>query len=104
MQTLNEYTFLARRREPLLSYAIYLESKHGMEEGIGMVAAGLLQPAEVLRDVPPENFMTATRERAWDGIDLLSLAYSAGHATADLRALYPTILEYWEEFTNYDRA
>ena len=104
MQTLDEHTFLSRRREPLLSYAIYLESKHGIEEGIGMVAAGLSQPAEVLRAIAPENFMTATRQRAWDGIDLLSLAYSAGHTTADLRALYPTVLEYWEEFASYDRA
>lgn len=97
MQTLDEHTFLSRRREPLLSYAIYLESKHGIEEGIGMVAAGLSQPAEVLRAIAPENFMTATRQRAWDGIDLLSLAYSAGHTTADLRALYP---RYWNTGTS----
>lgn len=104
MQTLDEQDFLAKCREPLLSYAIYLESKHDMEEGIGMVAAGLLQPAQVLRAIPPENFMTATRQRAWDGIDQLSLAYSAGHTTADLRALYPTILEYWEEYAKYDKV
>ena len=104
MQTLDEHTFLARRREPLLSYAIYLESKDSQDECFDMVEAGLQQPAEVLQNIPPENFMTATRQRAWDGIDLLSLAYSAGHTTADLRALYPTILEYWEEFASYDRA
>ncbi|MED5616881.1 PoNe immunity protein domain-containing protein [Janthinobacterium sp. P210005] len=104
MQTLDEHTFLARRREPLLSYAIYLESKDSLDECFDMVEAGLQQPAEVLQNIPPENFMTATRQRAWDGIDLLSLAYSAGHTIADLRALYPTILEYWEEFANYDRA
>ena len=104
MQTLDEHTFLARRREPLLSYAIYLESKDSQDECFDMVEAGLQQPAEVLQNIPPENFMTATRQRAWDGIDLLSLAYSAGHTTADLRALYPTVLEYWEEYASYDRA
>ncbi|MGK5042609.1 hypothetical protein ACQ4WQ_19970 [Janthinobacterium sp. GB1R12] len=93
MQTLNEHTFLARRREPLLSYAIYLESKDSQDDCFDMVEAGLQQPAEVLQNIPPENFMTATRQRAWDGIDLLSLAYSAGHTTTDLRALYPTILD-----------
>ena len=104
MQTLNEHTFLARRREPLLSYAIYLESKDSQDECFDMVEAGLQQPAEVLQNIPPENFMTATRQRAWDGIDQLALVYSAGHTTAELRALYPTILEYWEEYANYERA
>ncbi|UQV44676.1 DUF1911 domain-containing protein [Janthinobacterium lividum] len=44
-----------------------------MEEGIDMVATGLLQPVAVPRDTAPENFMTATRQRAWDGVDQLSL-------------------------------
>lgn len=104
MQTLDEKTFLASRRELLLSYAIYAESKNSHDEGFNMVEAGLQQPAEVLKNIPPENFMTATRQRAWDGIDWLTLAYSAGHTIADLRALYPTILKYWEEFAKYDTA
>ncbi|UQV44673.1 DUF1911 domain-containing protein [Janthinobacterium lividum] len=104
MQTLDEKTFLASRRELLLSYAIYVESKDSQDECFDMVEAGLQQPAEVLQNIPPENFMTATRQRAWEGIDQLTLAYSAGHTTADLRALYPTILEYWEEFARYDTA
>lgn len=61
MQTLNEQDFLASRREPRLSYAIYLESKDSQDEGYDMVEAGLQQPAEVLQNIPPENFMTATR-------------------------------------------
>ncbi|QKY08337.1 PoNe immunity protein domain-containing protein [Janthinobacterium lividum] len=102
MQTLDEQDFLARRREPRLSYAIYLESKESQDEGYDMVEAGLQQPEEVLRNIPPENFMTATRQRAWDGIDQLALAYSAGHHLDELRASYPTILGYWLAFARYD--
>ncbi len=104
MQTLNEEDFLARRREARLSYAIYLESKESQDECYEMVAAGLQQPAHVLQHIPPENFMTATRERAWDGVDQLALAYSAGHALDELRAAYPTILGYWLAFARHDMA
>ena len=104
MQTLNEQDFLARRREPRLSYDIYLESKESQDEGYDMVAAGLQQPVEVLENIPLENFMTATRQRAWDGIDQLALAYSAGHALEELRAAYTTILGYWLAFARHDMA
>ena len=104
MQTLNEGDFLARRREARLSYAIYLESKDSQDECYDMVAAGLQQPAHVLQHIPPENFMTATRQRAWDGVDQLALAYSAGHLLDELRAAYPTILAYWLAFARYDMA
>ena len=88
MQTLNEEDFLARRREARLSYPIYLESKESQDECYDMVAAGLQQPAEVLQHIQPENFMTATRERAWDGVDQLALAYSAGHPVDELQQGY----------------
>ena len=104
MQTLNERDFLARRREARLSYAIYLKSKESQDECYDMVAAGLQQPAHVLQHIPPENFMTATRQRALDGVDQLALAYSAGHALDELRAAYSTILAYWLAFARYDMA
>jgi len=70
MQTLNEQDFLARRREPRLSYAIYLESKESQDECYDMVEAGLQQPADVLQNIPPENFMTATRVTTQNSIRL----------------------------------
>ncbi|WP_258194714.1 DUF1911 domain-containing protein [Janthinobacterium sp. PAMC25594] len=88
MQTLNEQDFLARPREARLSYAIHLESKESQDECYDMVAAGLQQPAHVLQHIPPENFMTATRERAWDGVDQLALACSAGHLVDELQQWY----------------
>lgn len=48
--------------------------------------------------------MTATRQQAWDSVDQLALAYSAGHALDELRAAYPTILAYWLAFARYDMA
>lgn len=44
----------ARHREPRLSQAIDLESKERQDRGYDIVAAGLQQPAEVLRNIPPE--------------------------------------------------
>ena len=85
--------FFGQAQGTAASYAIYLESKDSQDECFDMVEAGLQQPAEVLQNIPPENFMTATRQRAWDGIDLLSLAYSASHTTTAICARY--IPRYW---------
>ncbi len=48
--------------------------------------------------------MMATRRRAWDGLNYLATAYSAGHETSEISAFYPKVLEFWEEYAKYDKA
>ena len=48
--------------------------------------------------------MEATRGRAWEAIDHLTMCYSAGHSLTELRSFYPTALEYWEAYAKYHTA
>ena len=96
--------FKQTKRELMLAYTDYEENFNDALETFSIVASSLAQPIEILKNVPAENFMVATRRRAWDAIDHLTMCYSAGHSLTELRSFYPTVLEYWESYAKYDKA
>ncbi len=103
-KTLTQEEFKISKRESLLDFDTYEENFNGALDTFEILNKSFQQPPEVLKKIPAENFMVATRRRAWEGINYLATAYSAGHAISEISEFYPKVLEYWEEYAKYDKA
>ncbi|WP_047394098.1 PoNe immunity protein domain-containing protein [Chitinibacter sp. ZOR0017] len=102
MQLYDADELIAKKREPLLDYAEHYDfTVPGAIETYDLVAQGLVLRGDI--DFNKAHRMTSTRRRAWDALEHLSIAYSAGNPLDELRAFYPTVLEYWEVYAKYDR-
>jgi hypothetical protein len=101
MEKFDAETFATAKREKLLDYKNYSFKFDEDLETFQMVSEDMSQPAEVLATIPPSNLMVATRARAWQAVKHLQDLYSAGHGVAHIRALYPSSIEYWEDYAHY---
>lgn len=104
MEKFDALSFGKTKREKLLDFKIYSYNFDDNVETFEMVSEDIAQPSEVLATIPLSNLMEATRERAWQAVDHLQNCYSAGHDLASLRRIFPTFIEYWEEYAHYSQA
>lgn len=95
--------FKNRKREKLLDYKVYENNFKEVLLTFDALKKSFEQPAETLQKIPPANFMSATRLCAWDAIDHLASAYSAGHSISDLRTFYPIALGYFDTYSIYSK-
>lgn len=103
MKKLELNTFSEIKREKLLDYKVY---EYGFDTAtlktFKKVGEGLAK-ALAAGNIPAVNLMAGTQERAWQTVGHLSNCYSAGHNFDELRAFYPTALEYWESYAHFSR-
>ena len=103
MQTYTVDELTIRKREPLLDYTEHYDFVvPSAIETYDLVAQGIALNGDN-PEFPKAAAMTATRRRAWDALDHLCMAYSAGNPLDELKDFYPTVLEYWEVYAKYDR-
>ncbi|WP_332877371.1 PoNe immunity protein domain-containing protein [Massilia sp. S19_KUP03_FR1] len=103
LKALNLSDFKERKRELLLDYATYAADAADLATRI-LGTDQRMTDTELMATKSAAAAMRMTRARARYAADLLTLSYSAGIVTADLRSFYPAVLGYWEEFAKYDRA
>lgn len=104
MEKLDAAAFAKTKRDKLLDYKYYSYNFDEAIETFEVVSEDMLQPEEVLATIPPSNLMEATCERAWQAAEHLQDLFSAGHSIADIRARYPTLIEYWEDYARFSQA
>jgi hypothetical protein len=91
--------FQSSRRELLLDYKTYEYEFNESIDTFNVVAQGIREPHP---DAKAKHFMSSAQQRAWDAINHLTICYSAGHTLDELHSFYPTVLEYWESYAQYD--
>jgi hypothetical protein len=101
MEKLDAVFFAKAKREKLLDYKVYSHNFDDHSETFEVVSNDISQPPEVLSTIPPQNLMGATYIRAWQAVKHLQNLYSAGHNIASIRALYPTYVEYWDDYARF---
>jgi hypothetical protein len=89
--------FAKKRREKLLDYFQYSSNFEDCEDAFEVVTRSLVSPHP---NATAFNLVEATEERAFCALTHLANCYSGGHAIADLRSFFPTVLEYWEAFSH----
>jgi len=95
--------FLAARRDMLLAYKNYSTEIKGNIESFQIITASLAN-LEVIRMLPADRPMVATRRRAWDAVVYLHLQYSAGEQVVALSQFLPTAIDYLDEFAHFHKA
>jgi hypothetical protein len=101
MQKFDAATFAQRKREKLLDYKYYSLNFDEDVETFRIVSEDMTQPVEILANISALNLMEATSARAWHAVKHLQDLYSAGQRIEEIRALYPTFMDYWEEYAHY---
>lgn len=103
MKKLELNAFSQQRREKLLDYQVY---EYGFVtcalQTFKTVGDGLVMAMEA-GNIPIINLMRGTRQRSWQAVDHVANCYSAGHQIDEIRAFYPTALEYWESYASFNR-
>ncbi|WP_293935889.1 PoNe immunity protein domain-containing protein [Iodobacter sp.] len=103
MQTYTADELVNIKREPLLDYVDHYDFViSGALRGYERVGRGIALNGNN-PDFPKDAAMVATQQRAWDALNHLCIAYSAGNPLDELKDFYPTVLEYWEIYAKYDR-
>lgn len=102
MQIYSAEELIKKKREPLLDFDEHYSYAIGALRTYDKVAQGLKR-AEGNPDFPKSSLMMGTMGRANESLEHLTAAYSAGNPLDELRAFYPTVLEYWEVYAKYDR-
>jgi hypothetical protein len=100
MEKIDAIAFGEAKREKLLDYKVYSYNFESNIETFQEVTEDMSQPVDVLATIPPSNLMEATRLRAWHAGDHLQNTYSAGHEITQIRAYFPTFIDYWVEYSN----
>lgn len=96
--------FSPLKRDEQLDFKHYSANYDFMQEALDIVAETLLLPEEELAGMPPADLMHPTHERALMMTNFISTCYGAGHDVAELRALYPSLIEFWETYAKYSKA
>ncbi len=96
----SEQEFTAKRREKLLDYVQYSSNFEMSEYAFDVVTQTLASPHP---NSSPYSLVEASSQRAYCAYTHLENCYSAGHAIADLRSLFPVTVEYWEAYAHYHK-
>ncbi|MDH5822340.1 DUF1911 domain-containing protein [Luteimonas sp. RD2P54] len=86
------------RRESYLRQATYAKRFDDKLGGIAMVTTDLPKYSAKAR---PGGLMTSTQQRLWDVLDWMSLQYSAGASVSLLAEIWPSALEWAEEYGRF---
>ena len=103
MKTLDQQEFKRKKRESLLNFNTYKTNFTEATYAFDIVRQSLQQPASILDNLDPYDVMVATKQRAWEAINHLANCYSGGHDIADLAAIYPSVIEYFEVFAYFSQ-
>jgi len=103
MKMLDQQEFKRKKRESLLDFNTYKTNFTEATYSFDIVRQSLQQPASVLDNLDPYDVMVATKQRAWEAINHLANCYSGGHDIADLAAIYPSVIEYFEVFAYFSQ-
>jgi PoNe immunity protein PoNi len=103
IKVLNQEEFQERKREKLLAYDIYAEIADELTAAIPRSQRNLSDPAW-LETKDEGQRVLASSAGAKYSVDLLTLSYSAGLNLADLRALYPAVLDAWLAHEKHHRT
>lgn len=103
IRILTQEEFQEHRREKLLGYHPYVERAGNMALMIPRTQQNLSDPAW-LETKDEGRRMLAALTCATRSVDLLTLSYSAGANLAELRALYPSVLDTWLVHEKHHRA
>ena len=96
---IDQKTFETRKRELLLDYTSYQNEFHGFKEGEDIYQRVSKRPDDELKAIPLAATFVSMQQRAWDAINQLTLAYSAGHQIKELSDSYPDVMACWEEYS-----
>jgi hypothetical protein len=103
MKMLDQQEFKRKKRESLLNFNTYKTNFTEAIYSFDIVRQSLQQPASILDNLDPYDVMVATKQRAWEAINHLANCYSGGHDIADLAAIYPSVIEYFEVFAYFSQ-
>lgn len=95
--------FTTRKRDPLLDYRAYETEAEDLIRRLPNAAKKLSDPTW-LSGRDEAALVRLTYARAEYALDLMSLSYSAGTDVATLRAFFPALLAYFEEYALYSEA
>ncbi len=98
MDKLSEKEFRSKRREQLLTYDIYEFNFDEMIEGFQIIRTSMSRNSGAKEGVLYRRAISF-HQRAEDSLKFLLNCYSAGHDIEDLRKIYPTVFEYWIEYS-----
>lgn len=103
IQQVSESDFIAKRRDSVIDYQDYAAKAQNLIKRIPNAARNLTDP-EWLRDADTGMLLSMTAARGECALDLISLSYSAGADMGSLRAFFPDVLDYYEEYALYSEA
>lgn len=95
--------FAMRKRDPMLDYQAYQTEAEDLLKRLPNAAKKLSDPSW-LDGRDEAALLRLTYARAGYALDLISLSYSAGTGVESLRAFYPALLSYFEEYALYSEA
>jgi hypothetical protein len=95
--------FCSTRREKLLGYEYYSERVPNLASLTSRSQSNLADPAWISTKNEGQRVL-ASSAGANFAIDLLTLSYSSGMNLAELRALYPSVLDTWLVHEKYHKA
>lgn len=98
MDKFSKIEFSLKKRDPILDYAIYSFNFDEMTNTFDAVRSSLSKADADPAMFEPYNVMAATQQRAWDSLAYILNLYSAGHPVAEIRDVYPAIIEFWIEY------
>jgi hypothetical protein len=98
MKKLTPVEFADSRREPILDYHVYEYNFDGPMDGFSAVRESLTCAEKNGDDISSYDQMVWTKQRAWDSLDFLVNCYSGGHALENLRQIYPTVIQNWNQY------
>jgi hypothetical protein len=100
-----EAEFERRKRDQLLDYQAYRTRAENLIRRIPNAAKKLGDPEWLSGRGQDEGaLLRLTHARTQYALDLLSLGYSAGHDIDALRAFFPALLDYVEEYAHHSEA
>lgn len=101
IDTLTIAEFQSLKREKLLDFEIYQDESDHLASAIPRGRRNLSNP-DWLASKDEGQKMLAASTLARLSVDFLTLAYSGGANLAELRALYPSVVEAWLTHEKYD--
>ncbi|MFB9290307.1 PoNe immunity protein domain-containing protein [Pseudoduganella plicata] len=100
MEKISLPDFGTRRREKLLSYEVYEYNFDDMLEGFEVVRRTLIKRKARGGSIDSYEAARPLKQRAWDGQTFVLNCYSGGHPVSELAAIYPTMLSYWQSYSD----